>query len=440
MGFIDAADFLTSTGAQLFEVVQDTDAVPNMSVEHNLTTAGGTTLPKFSLTNSGELITLFTWDGQSALIQDLDSVTWGPVTKTLSSGVIPNVIDKTNEVAHDGTAYQTDNGSQHPNLDALKVPRNGSSTLDPKSIHRVRLDEVGEQLTGGNGENGHDESTEDWLQTFEIRSMNPGEVPFGAPAVAIDPTIDFGGVAFGQTEAFEVTIENTGQVALLVSDIRLAPAAGQQSVPAEYTVDASGVPLVLGAGESMTRDITFTADINFPGVRAVDLVVVTNDPVHAVCVIPTTAEAVEPAEIAVNPDTIIFASTLVSNTREETFTISNVGQSDLHINAITFDDAQFSLLEPDAFVIAPGDSAVRTVQFAPAQETDVTATLTIASNDPNAAQSQITLIGTSVDLGRSPSSCSVSKSGSAPAGAPLLALALGLFGMAWVRRSRRVTA
>jgi hypothetical protein len=119
----------------------------------------------------GEAIVLFTWDGQSDLVQDVDVVAWGS-----PSGTDDTYFDKST-VAIDGpdagatpSTYFADTavGSQRP------VPGPSGSFTARTAVRRVDLLETGQRRTGGNGLTGCDETSEPWATTWQNDYPDPG--------------------------------------------------------------------------------------------------------------------------------------------------------------------------------------------------------------------------------------------------------------------------
>ncbi len=125
-----------------------------------------------SLTNSGELVVLFRWDGQADLVKDVDLMLAG--APTAANGIV----DKSGMVVDgpDGgtatTAYAAD---------ARTLPMQGSTPASGKSTKRL-VTEVGHetQSGGGNGITGDDETSEDTAATWDSTGFGnptPGVVP-----------------------------------------------------------------------------------------------------------------------------------------------------------------------------------------------------------------------------------------------------------------------
>jgi hypothetical protein len=145
-------------------------AAPTYSIaSHTMTTFVATGTP--TLTNTGEPVVLFHWDGQSDLVSDVDIVYAGAPSAT-------NMLADKSGVAIDGpdtgsttTAYKTDVRTM---LVQTGTPGSGMSTK------RIAL-ESGHESQGGsaNGITGDDETSEDLAATWDttFTAPTPGAVP-----------------------------------------------------------------------------------------------------------------------------------------------------------------------------------------------------------------------------------------------------------------------
>ncbi len=129
------------------------------------------------LTNAGEVIVLFKWDGASDLVQDVDYVVWG--NKTTAADKSGLAIDGPDADSNAST-YQNDT----PVANQTVVNADNDGDTEPHDVNdsaqRAML-EVGETLTGGNGLTGHDETSENlsfaggsWASSD---APTPGTVP-----------------------------------------------------------------------------------------------------------------------------------------------------------------------------------------------------------------------------------------------------------------------
>ena len=122
-----------------------------------------------NLANNGEAIVLFRWDGVSDLVTDVDMLHAGnpPLQVNRFDSKAGKLVDGPD--ADDlKSAYQNEGR-------IIAIP-NVPQTGDPVSFHRAAF-EVDEVTTGGNGVDGHDETSEDTSQSFPQRfyaSPTPG--------------------------------------------------------------------------------------------------------------------------------------------------------------------------------------------------------------------------------------------------------------------------
>lgn len=126
-----------------------------------------------SLTNGGELIALFYWDGASDLVRDVDLVLAG--VPAAANGLI----DKSG-VALDGP--DADTAPTAYAADARTMPLQPSAPGSARSTKRIAL-EAGHEVQGGagNGLTGDDETSEDIAATWDtaFTPPTPGALPAG---------------------------------------------------------------------------------------------------------------------------------------------------------------------------------------------------------------------------------------------------------------------
>lgn len=183
---IDSTDFLAKfpAGAQIaahgvITVALDTTAnfmaTYGMAPTYSLASATLTNVVSNgvpSLTNAGEVVVLFRWDGQSDLVKDVDLVLVGAPT------VANSLADKSN-VAIDGP--DTGTATTAYAADARTVPVQAAAPAAGKSTKRL-VTEAGHETQGGggNGITGDDETSEDTAATWDSTGFGnptPGVVP-----------------------------------------------------------------------------------------------------------------------------------------------------------------------------------------------------------------------------------------------------------------------
>ncbi|PID81087.1 hypothetical protein CSB20_04150, partial [bacterium DOLZORAL124_64_63] len=139
---------------ELYEDGNACDEVPEMleafpgSIDAGNLVGGGNTP---ALSDVGESLVLYTWDGSSDLVQDLDYIAWGDYAASL--------VDKSGVTIGTGT-YLNDTPTADQDVAAVPNFR--------RALRRVSLDEGTEALTGGNGVTGHDETSENMGTTWSV--------------------------------------------------------------------------------------------------------------------------------------------------------------------------------------------------------------------------------------------------------------------------------
>jgi len=122
-----------------------------------------------TLTNDGEMIALFHWDGQSDLVQDVDLMIAG------KPSAANNLVTKAG-VQQDGP--DSDNVTSAYAAEALTIAAQASTPGSGASTKRVQL-EAGNQAPNGNGVGG-DETSENTAVTWDSTGFSaptPGDVP-----------------------------------------------------------------------------------------------------------------------------------------------------------------------------------------------------------------------------------------------------------------------
>ncbi len=129
------------------------------------------TLATPSITNEGEMIVLFQWDGNSDLVKDVDLVVAGKDPLAANSPGMKQAIDG-KDVDSSPTSYAPD---------ALTIGDMAADASGSKSYKRVML-EAGHETQGaaGNGITLHDETSENIQLTWDSAATDgtPGVVPF----------------------------------------------------------------------------------------------------------------------------------------------------------------------------------------------------------------------------------------------------------------------
>lgn len=161
----DAVGFLATYGVEAdYELLAKSATVPDM-VAPKAGDIGATA----GLSNDGEVVVLFYWDGASDLVQDVDYVIWGDKAEFVDkTGVTKDGPDADT----DASAYLNDTPQANQISVSIGVPHEFG-----KSAARQKLDEMSEILIAGNGMGGHDETSENLEAAFKNSDPTPGASP-----------------------------------------------------------------------------------------------------------------------------------------------------------------------------------------------------------------------------------------------------------------------
>jgi hypothetical protein len=119
---------------------------------------------ELGLSNGGEVVVLFFWDGTSDLVKDVDYVVWGDKNEAS---------DKTGVTVGSSTFLPDTAVADQESLSGHQGNPDDPATW--KSMQRqADLMEGNEKTTGGNGITGHDETSEDVSQTWKTDTPTPG--------------------------------------------------------------------------------------------------------------------------------------------------------------------------------------------------------------------------------------------------------------------------
>lgn len=151
---INATNFTSEFGVQPHYELNESNDTTNMleAVSGSINNQGG-------LSNGGEFLVLYYWDGVSNLVQDIDYIVWGDQNEAVDkSGVMIG-----------GETYLNDTPIMNQSVIA-----SGAHTFG-QSWQRTDLTESTETKVAGNGISGHDETSENTASAFSEGIPTPAE-------------------------------------------------------------------------------------------------------------------------------------------------------------------------------------------------------------------------------------------------------------------------
>ncbi len=200
--------------------------------------------------------------------------------------------------------------------------------------------------------------------------------------------LDFRKIVLRQARDLPVVVSNPGTGPLRISSL----AAGSE----EFTM-RTRAPLMIPAGQSQTITIRFSPEQ--VGLREARLAIVSNDAAAPRVEVILSGRGIAAAEPDLNvPARVDFGSVIAGGNKDATLAIRNAGGAALTVNTLAFNNAAFRVVSPAAPInIAAGATTNVTLRFAAgANAGDQAGQLTIASNDPSAAQAVVAVAATVV--------------------------------------------
>ncbi len=195
-------------------------------------------------------------------------------------------------------------------------------------------------------------------------------------------SLNFGSLATGTSATQNVTLTNTGNSSVTISQIS-ARGAG-------FTTSGDALPFTLAAGESSTLTASFA-----PAIGGSGSVTVTSTATNSPAMILLSGAGVRP-QISVIPASVSFGNVTVGVTNTQMLTIRNTGTANLSVTQASLSGTGFSvsgLTLPLA--LSPGGTSTFTLGFAPASAGNLTGSLTLSSNAPSSPL-DVPLAGTGI--------------------------------------------
>ncbi len=184
-------------------------------------------------------------------------------------------------------------------------------------------------------------------------------------------SVSFSNVSAGSSSSQPVTISNSGNTTLTVSQIAIN-AKG-------FTVSGITTPLTLGPGQNTAVMVTFKPTGS--GTTAGEITIASTQ--GASVVIPVSGSAVQPALSAL-PSAITFGDVTEGSPASQTVQLANSGTGTLSITQISVTGSGFSAGSlPLPVSLNSGQTSNFNVQFAPTAAGSASGSVTIVSNAPN---------------------------------------------------------
>lgn len=213
------------------------------------------------------------------------------------------------------------------------------------------------------------------------------------------PSVTFGNVPTGSSGTALVTLTNSGNGSLTISQ-ELTTGAG-------FAVNGLALPLTLAAGYSYTFSVLFSPSSTGP---VIGMLQGLNSGNNVMLAVPLTGTGTVPGQLTISPATIAFGNVTVGTSSVQTGTLSVTGAS-VTVSSATSNSSEFvfSGLSLPA-TIAPGQNVSYSVTFAPQASGSASGTLSFTSNassSPTAESLTGAGVAPSVSLSWNPSTSKV---------------------------------
>lgn len=150
---------------------------------------------------------------------------------------------------------------------------------------------------------------------------------------------------------------------------------------------------IVEADSSRAVTLSFSADDLPSGIQLMQATVASNDPNRPSIVLPITLTVAGRPDIETIPTTLAFGAVVVGGSETDTLRVMNVGEEPLHVASIGVTGIGFSGNATGPLTLAPAETLKVAVTFAPAATGPAVGTVTIASDDPDEAQTLVALLG-----------------------------------------------
>jgi hypothetical protein len=207
------------------------------------------------------------------------------------------------------------------------------------------------------------------------------------PGLSLTPALaSFGSVVTGNTNSQTVQIKNSGTANLTVSQATVTGAG--------FSLSALALPMTLTPGQSGNFNVQYAPQSAGNVSGAVSII--SNAPNSPASVALNATGVASSYTISVNPGSLSFGSVTDGSSAAQGFTVTNTGNANVAISAVTATGAGYSIVSgAGAVTLSPNQSTSVSVQFAPSAAGAASGSVNILSNATGSASS-VALSGTGV--------------------------------------------
>jgi hypothetical protein len=223
--------------------------------------------------------------------------------------------------------------------------------------------------------------------TLGLSGTGVSASPAATPAqIAVSPAnVSFGSIPTASTATQYVSVSNTGDATLKVSNVSVTGTSFAESGPVP--------PFTVAAGQSQTLAINFAPAIS--GIYSGSLVI-SSDAANNIGPVALSGTAMVPTilTLSASPTSVSFPSVVVGNNATQNVTLTNTGNSAVTVSSGTATGSGFSVISPTFPVTIPaGQTQQVSIRFAPSSSGSVTGSASFVSNATN-SPAVVSLSGT----------------------------------------------
>ena len=194
--------------------------------------------------------------------------------------------------------------------------------------------------------------------------------------LAVNPwIIDFGDISAGTSTTQNVTLTNTGNVDVTITESILTGGTG-------FSTSQLSLPLTLAAGQSISFSVTFTPSVEGNVAASISLL---SDASNSPTTLSLTGNGIVLVGILnATPTSIDFGDAIVGVSEAQTVTLANSGTGDLNLSSAQVTGSAFSVSGLSTpLLLAAGQSISFNVTFSPSTAGAVTGSVSFLSDAVN---------------------------------------------------------
>ena len=195
------------------------------------------------------------------------------------------------------------------------------------------------------------------------------------PQISAVPTsISFGSVATGVSNTQALTLKNSGNANLIISQRTIAGVG--------FGITGPTLPATLTPGQSIAFTVRFSPTTASSTTGSVSIA--SNAP-HSPLVVPVSGTGVKQTlQLSANPSSLAFGNVTMASRTLRTVTLTNGGNSSVSVSAVASAGTYFSLSGVSTPVtLAPGQTTSFNVAFAPTASGSFTGSVSVTSTATN---------------------------------------------------------